>query len=340
MPKHPDDYALVIGINHYPDYRPLAGAIQDAEDFSQWLTQDADGGGLELAHCKTILSSNPPLKPVWDDIDLALSEIRDAARATGARRFYLYFSGHGHASGIEENNLCLGRWSPAGASRLALDTQAYYQFFAECIGFQEIVVLLDCCRVRVAGASSLPPGVNCPKPVAGAGKTQFFKAFATEFQSASFEAAITQNNAPIIRGHFTRALLAALRGGAASPGGGVKPSALKDYLEREVPRIAAEAKHNQTATVPQNNLPDEPASYFGSASPIARANIKIQFSDQRAGEVVLIGPDNVELKRARADAGDWSLTLDPGLYLLVDQVSQEEKPIRFKPEEKVRDVTF
>ncbi len=338
--KNPQDYALVIGINHYPNYRPLQGAVEDAKEFSEWLVDQNVGGGLDPANCKTILSSDQPLRPVWDDIDVTLAELRKQAAASGGRRFYLYFSGHGHAGESEDVNLCLGRWAPAGSSRVALSANGYYRFFAECVGFKEIVVLLDCCRVRVVGAAGMQPGESCPKPLDTAGKVRFFKAFATEFQSASYEAAGQGEDNSLVRGHFTRALITALRGGAASAEGGVKPSTLKAYLEREVPRIAALSKHNQTTRVAQNDLPDETTSYFGSAPPAAPANIRIRFKAERVGEVALIGPDDTELKRALASAGPWTLTLSKGLYLLSDLTTGESLPIRFSPQEDLTDVNF
>ncbi|KAA3624791.1 MAG: hypothetical protein DWQ02_22625, partial [Bacteroidetes bacterium] len=43
MPIQPNDFALVIGIDDYPDFRSLNGAINDAEDFAHWL-MDHDSG--------------------------------------------------------------------------------------------------------------------------------------------------------------------------------------------------------------------------------------------------------------------------------------------------------
>ena len=357
--KNPQDYALVIGINHYPNYRSLFGAVEDAHEFAGWLTDQETGGGLPKANCIKILSRGKPLKPVFDDIDVALGKIRAKAAKTGARRFYFYFSGHGQTGEIENVNLCLGRWAPAGASRLALSADGFYRYFAECAGFKEIVVLLDCCRLRVAGASGLPPGESCARPVESAGQARFFKAFGTEFLAPSFEAAAAApdgNGAAAaggaavaatattaqadVRGHFTRALLAALRGGAAGPTPGVQPSALKEYLEREVPRIAARSKHLQTARVPQNDLPDGPAFLFGSAPASAPANVQIRFKDGRTGEIVLTGPDLAEIRRGPASSGPWMLPLAPGLHELKDMQSGEVVNIRHQPAGGVLDVEF
>jgi hypothetical protein len=356
--NNPQDYALVIGINHYPNYRSLSGAVADAREVAGWLTDRRVGGGLPKTNCKTYLSRSKPLKPLFDDVDQALDEIRQQAAQTGARRLYFYFSGHGQTGEIEDVNLCLGRWAPAGASRMALSASGYYRFFAECVGFKEIVVLLDCCRLRVVGASGLPPGQTCVRPVDTAGQARFFKAFATEFLAPSFEAAVAAaeaaaappgtvesaeadaESAPEVRGHFTRALLAALRGGAAGPGPGVRPSALQAYLEREVPRIADGSNHRQNARVPQNELPDAPGSLFGSAPPAAAGNLVIRFTSARTGDVVLIGPEGDECSRGPASSGPWQFSLPKGLYLLEDLVTGQTLDIRHRPAEGISDVEF
>lgn len=40
-----EDYAIVVGINHYPGMNPLKGAEQDALNFIEWL-KDPKGGDV------------------------------------------------------------------------------------------------------------------------------------------------------------------------------------------------------------------------------------------------------------------------------------------------------
>ena len=70
----------------------------------------------------------------------------------------------------------------------------------------------------------------------------------------------------IIRGYFTRALLDALSGAAARPGGGVTGPDLKAYLERRVPELADADGYVQKPRVPHDFPEDEPI-VFGSARP-------------------------------------------------------------------------
>src|SRR5215213_438392 len=107
MPEQENDYAVVIGLNDYPQFgsqgRPLAGAIADAQRFTDWLCDTDTGGGLPAANCKKILSVPDPLGPNKLVIDLALgSVITDARAAGGGRRLYFYFSGHGQARSAQD----------------------------------------------------------------------------------------------------------------------------------------------------------------------------------------------------------------------------------------------
>jgi len=45
----------VVGVDHYPRFRSLQGAVADATRFHAWLC-DADGGDLALQHSRLVLS--------------------------------------------------------------------------------------------------------------------------------------------------------------------------------------------------------------------------------------------------------------------------------------------
>jgi hypothetical protein len=344
MPEQANDYAVVIGLNDYPQFgsqgRPLLGAIEDAERFAGWLTDKDTGGGLPGDNCKKILSVADPLGPNKLVIDLALGSVITAARAAGGgRRLYFYFSGHGQAKSPHDVALCLCHWSPL-FRYAALSAGLYKDMFLKCSPFKEVVILLDCCRIRSIDATGTESEIGCAIPVDDSGSKRFMLGFATEFQNAAMEAQIDPgvgDEGPIVRGHFTEALIAALKGGAARPGGGVPAGALKSYLELNVPRIAKDHEHVQNAQV----IADFPANaepVFGSALP--EANFRIEFSPARQGEIVLEGPDLEVVNRGDASTGPWSLTLGKGRYRLSEIGSGQELDIRFQPSEEVTVVTF
>ncbi len=333
MPNaQPNDYALVIGVEEYPNYKSLKGPVTDAERFAAWLT-DPDKGGLPEANCQLLLNPDFPVGEITMRLSLILNQV-DLARAQGQapRRFYLYFSGHGQSSRIDQVNLCLKMWSSSTLSRLALSAPDCWNEMVNCAGFAEVAVFLDCCRVWVASAGGMPPGVNCPIPKPSASGTRFFRAYSSEFLKKSFEGAESDE---IYSGFFTRTLLQALDGAAAmSPGEAITQEALKAYLEAEVPRLSKQEKDVVQQPVIEANL--NPGTVFGGGSLPGHYQLQIEFSPGRTGPIVLVHPDNSE-SPCPDWQNPWHLDLRKGVYLLLDQGGSEpaEKTIRLKEDTHV-----
>jgi hypothetical protein len=336
MTVNADDFALVVGINDYPNYRSLAGAIADAEDFAKWLLDDQTGGGVPATNLKKVLSQANPIHPIQDTIDEALDEIWLALGTRRGRRFYLYFSGHGLGRTAFGTDLCLAKWSDRRRN-LALDSQDYANLIAESGKFDEVIFFLDCCRVRKVNTRGLPPTLGWARPDEGAGATRIFLGYATEFMDKAYEAEVQGGDEPLVRGHFTRALLAGLRGGAARETGGVTAESLKKYVETETPRIALAAGHQQKPVV-TNGLPSVKDVVFGSAQ--RASNARIVFAVGRTGEVVLEDGVGNEIRRGDAAQGPWELSLLPANYALIATATGEEKLFRFRPSEGVTVVEF
>ncbi|SFM91534.1 caspase family protein [Rugamonas rubra] len=337
MPANLNDFALVVGINDYPSFRSLTGAIRDATDFASWLKDQNTGGGLPDANCAVVLSTPDSGRPAHEQIDEALEGIFNAVAVEGGRRFYFYFSGHGIATDQTKNHLCLAKWSEKWRKN-ALDVQDYLNTVAATGKFEEIIFLLDCCRVRVLGAGGLVCNLALPRPN-NAPDTRIFMANATEVFTAAFEAEVAGSAQSDNRGHFTQALIEGLQGAAAGPGGGVSAADLKNYLETNVPRIAAERKHAQTPEVTNGLLR---ATRFGSAQPNAIAGwpVTITFSAARAADILLEDSQTDEVRRGPTSTGPWELHLNAGLHLLTDLGSNEEKSFRVKAGMGVHHVQF
>ena len=342
MPQNDADYALVVGINHYPGFRNLNGAIEDAQDFAKWLYQDAEGGSLPEQNCKVVLSQPNPLRPIQEEIDDALSETFRAIGENRGRRFYLYFSGHGVGQSNLGADLCLARWS-LEFRRAALDSLDYLKLVLGSGKFDEVIFFLDCCRVRQINASGLPSALGFPRPDDIAGHGRQFIGYATEFQNSAYEAAVAdgaaQADAPVVRGHFTRALMNGLRGGAALPTGGVPAARLKEYLETETPRIAAA---NQQTQVPEvlNGLAANPQAIFGNFKAPVQQNVTIHFVAGRPGPIVLEGPDLSEIRRGAVDTGPWTLGLGRGWHALRDLSNGDQITFRVASDLGVTNVDF
>src|SRR5438094_5015687 len=136
MLNNDQDYALVIGIDDYPNYTPLKGAKKDAERFANWLKDKEIGGGLPDDNCKLIVSDPNPISPGWDKVNDKLVEIYVKAKRSERRRFYFYFSGHGQTSTSSELNLCLASWTDQDYGlRLALSYADWRTSIVACTGF-------------------------------------------------------------------------------------------------------------------------------------------------------------------------------------------------------------
>ena len=354
----PKDYALVIGINDYPDHgaqgKNLKGAVPDARRFAAWLTDRDTGGGLPDANCRLITSTKTPLLPVKDTIDTALDEIWTAAEnAGGGRRFYLFFAGHGQSVTTDDIDdvdvaLCLPKWSRRRLFE-TLSSDNYWKTVKRCMPFDEIVVFLDCCRSRTVRAATQTSGIGCLAPADGAETVKGVVVYATEDESQAFETANARGDDTDTedeveaRGYFTTALLSALQGAASRDTGGVEWKRLWDYLQAELPRLAQKAGKTQNPRLKNFGISED--AVFGAATPVAGGagaapNFTIKFSPQRTGPVALINAGADILRSGDPSTGPWPVRMDYELHTLIDSSTGEARPIMFGPGMEGGDVTF
>lgn len=338
MPQHPRHYALVIGIDHYPKFRSLSGACKDARDFYSWLLDTSAGGGVPEENVELVLSAPDPVRPIHEEIDDALERILlEARRISSAERLYLYFSGHGLARSNFGADLCLAKWSKRRRA-MALDSMNYLNLVMGCGYFREVVFLMDCCRVREVRSTALPSTIELPGPGDDAPASRSFVGYATEFMNAAYEADAGGNGTTDeVRGHFTVALMQALKGAAADAPGGVKASRLKEYLEIHTPLIAASHNHVQKPEV-INGLPARREPVFGSALPSEQPTgfaIIIAFQSGREGEIVVEDGQLHELKRGDATTGPWRVPVSGRTVLLIRHMATgQEQTVRVNGDER------
>ena len=291
------DFGLVVGIDHYPHFRPLHGAIADARNFHAWMC-DGDGGDVEPQHVRLILSTPEPPAPIHSQIDAAFGDLIAAADTLGGgRRLYFYFSGHG-ATCVggpgDDVALLLATWSRRFA-RLALSSKAYKGELATLGLFDEIVIFLDCCRSITERAVGLPPTMTPSLTVAPL-PTRQFVGYATEVGQSAFE---TRDGQPW-QGVFTRHLISILRRSKC----GIAANNLKDTLEREI------ATAGQQAHV-VNELRE--GSMFGWCG--TPPQLEISFI-RASGRVRLRNGALDVIAEHDVSSGPWQLSLEAGLYKL------------------------
>jgi uncharacterized caspase-like protein len=292
------DFGLVVGIDDYPRFRSLQGAVADATAFHAWMC-DPDGGGVALEHARLVTSVPEPPRPLQDHVDEQLLELAQAADALGGgRRLYVYFSGHGATctdGAADDVALLLAKWSP-NLARLALSSDRYSGALGGLGLFEEVAMFLDCCRSSAVGAVGLPPTFTY-QPTRRGAPARAFIAYATEAGRPAFE----RPDEGVWHGAFTRRLLWILR---RSPHG-IEAAALKETLERELREEPVQRAHVV------NGLPA--GSTFGRRGVLPTLEVK---PDDEWDSIELFDGMGQLAGSHDPSKGTWTLPLAAGLYKL------------------------
>ncbi|WP_190197147.1 caspase family protein [Streptomyces djakartensis] len=242
------DYALIIGIAHYPHLKSLQGPIEDARRVAHWLKGP---GGLPWQNVKVIESLGlEHERPVIDEINKGFDEIFARAEAYNkerprrpVRRLYVYFAGHGCSR--ERNHLAL---IMANADRRnlnrAMNSTEYRNALARRM-FPEQIYLFDCCRKydgRITGHGPDWTSDDTEEDVQGLTQVVMY---AAGFRQAAHERSMRWS---VRRGLFTQALMEGLEGAAATASGVITSAGLGAYVQRRLAVLAKSEKVRQCYT--------------------------------------------------------------------------------------------
>ncbi|MBL7198898.1 MAG: caspase family protein [Anaerolineae bacterium] len=303
--KRIEDYAIVVGINHYRDLNPLDGAKDDAKSFARWL-RSAKGGNLPSENVKTFYSKAgatvPRLETLVDwFIDLIRAKSPDLDERIG-RRLYIYLAGHGIGPGIDDAGLLTPSTSALAVKYLAGRT--YADYFREAALFDEVVLMMDCCRDH---DWELPEAFFPLKRQVDAGAAHVVKSlyvYATGFGRKAREKPFDGK----VAGVFTHALLEGLSGQAANQEGQVTGESLKDYVKRRVAALRAAGTDQQ----PHVLLPDDFVLCEGFDPPTVTVTVELAAPAEEFS--VSYGKDMtpVDAVPRELDGGRWEIDLIPG----------------------------
>jgi Caspase domain len=159
-PKNPEDYAIVMGINHYRQFPPLLqSAEKDALRFAVWLT-DPNGGGLDANNVKLLIGKSFADKnseafdiiehqPNRFTLDARLHQLKVDRRERIGRRLYFYFSGHGVGEAADDVAMLLANAHENRLRDCHAGLRGYRNWLIDAAPFDELVFILDCCRNRM-----------------------------------------------------------------------------------------------------------------------------------------------------------------------------------------------
>ncbi|MEL6862990.1 MAG: caspase family protein [Bacteroidota bacterium] len=217
-----EDYAIVVGINHYPGMNPLKGAEQDALNFIEWL-KDPKGGDVPKEQIFTVLSSDFEPQPdspnyarpkigdihaKFDDLSDIYIDSTEDPRKIG-RRLYLFFSGHGIGK-YQEGALLMSNAKEPGRLPHFPSSDAAEEI-TKSAAFEEVILFMDCCRDDYSKDFVKLNYIFLQQPKL-AEDIKYFRIFASKLGQKAREAPNPQANNRY-EGYFTRALMISLREG-------------------------------------------------------------------------------------------------------------------------------
>jgi hypothetical protein len=324
-----EDYAIVVGINRYPGIRNLAGAEKDASQFAKWLG-DPQGGDLLPQNIRLILSSNfeQPAKtfaaqPVQRDIDAILDEFGINEKDRVGRRLYFFFAGHGLAPSFDDVVLLM-----ANASRRALNSNVgvrnYRKFLRDAASFDEVILILDCCREFEDRAEPTIPPFTARLAQDRAAKVKDVCVMAAGYGKKAFEPKLVENEDR--RGLLSQALMEALQEHKASVTAQNEITAvtLVNYLVDRVPELAKAATLEQKPEISPNPVPDIVLVKLSAAPAVHQVKTCFTVDPASGGELVLKTNELVEIGRRPVDQTPWEVLLDPGIYVITHSLQTDK----------------
>jgi hypothetical protein len=342
LPPHPEDHAIVIGINRYPFLGTLQASEQDAARFAEWLISP-DGGGLPPSNVHAINSASIPqgltdeeARPIQKDIDIVVRRVlRDLLEGLSqriGRRLYFYFAGHGLGPNVDDVALLM-----ADAARTVpnsnLGVDPYRRYFVNSAPFDEIVFFLDCCRDFNRLAAARGPDFGEPPAGYRASNVRYFVAYATQYGQKAYED--TQQGLPEHQGYFSKALLEGLNGAAVDGRSLITAASLKAYLMKRVPELAG-SDRTQVPTI----LDPFPDMLFGRRHQPLLADVSIYPPNGAAGELELYSDNGFGMVRQPIGGDPWRVQLARGLYKLTALASGRVTYFEVGVGVETRDVRF
>jgi hypothetical protein len=301
MAQNPDHYAIVIGIDLYPQLRPLKAAEEDATKFALWLTKE-NGGSLPPKNVKIIKSLptnslNPATaRPLQAEVDDALISFGIRKQERIGKRLYFYFSGHGIGPNFGDVGMLMAN---ANMDQLvnSLGLLPYRLFFRDSEAFDEIVFILDCCRDPRGDIQPQRPTFNPYKKGDGT-KIQDLVILGAKYGEEAYQPLVTGTKDR--RGLLTQALLEGLEDPRWADGLGRFTSAsLSYYINTRVPELATEADVDQTPNI-ETTLKNEIIFSTIPTSELELVPVQIIAPPGLKGELVLSDSFNSEILRTPA----------------------------------------
>lgn len=313
-------HAIVIGLNDYPvsGLASLKGPVNDAEDFYAWLC-DPKGGNLAEKNIHRILStdfiaetdeevSRETVQPVPNQIE-ALFEpfVTKGLQGPCGERLYIFVAGHGFGDPGDMGSTALYAANARKTFPWHVAITDYVDWLRRHAVFDEIVLIMDCCRTVNSHHTIREPQYPTSKGRTAADQVRYFSAFAVGRGRVARERRFEDGRDS---GIFTRAVLNALR--TARPRRGkITGQMLKDQIHNSIDKFAGEAQIEP----PEIRLDSYRDIDFLRRRTAESVPVHVVL-EAYSGEEILVLFDGSfkEIKREKAVSETMTLDLEPGLY--------------------------
>ncbi len=234
-PPQLKDYALIVGINKYADggfLEALNGPKNDAQYFVDWLESPA-GGNVPDANVTPyfLVSDDLGETPKSGDIVEIVKKLlafSQGGEVRIGRRLYIFLAGHGVGPDLDDAGLLTTEATDDAPAYV--EGRRYANLFRGRAVFDEIVLIMDCCRDFDA---ELPDSVFPFKrkvDAGGAHKVKRFYAYATGIGKAAREKSFGAE----VRGIFSHVMIEGLKGGAVDGEGRITGPSLERYVKKQM----------------------------------------------------------------------------------------------------------
>jgi hypothetical protein len=236
-------YAILVAISRYPGLTNLDGPENDVDDMYGWLC-DPQGGNVQGDNVKVIKSSSFPM--VTDRYQAQPAEVEFKRVVTEllwqpdgqfknrvGERLYLFFAGHGFASKrLAEAALYTAQASPIDPDHIA--SKRYMERIANSAAFDEIVLVMDCCRTVDLSDSIRDPVLKIPDRQ-GLASPRILEAYGAGRGKQARERQLTPGGP--VRGLFTYAFVDALRNANGNANDEVTGALVKGHVLNRWPTL-------------------------------------------------------------------------------------------------------
>lgn len=302
-----NDFAVVVGINHYRGLADLSGAENDAAAFDEWLRSDT-GGAVPGDHIAFLHNgANGAEHPRVAEIDDEFEKIHDLLEGDGGgRRLYIFLAGHG--------------FDPEGDDAALLDATATTRRLGDHISgrlymlwhqkarlFEQVVLIMDCCRDDYRRVPiRRPPWIHDDARVGP--DAARFTGLATRWAQKARERPDPDDNGKM-RGLYSRALLGVLNAGE------VTGEELKRYTMNGLSLLARGGQFQEP------EIHTDAGFVFSEGAGSPRGTLRLHASRERLGHTFRVNDKEGDPMDARVmDDQPWvHPDLPFGLYVVTDE---------------------